>query len=62
MENNNTFNLINQLTEESKSLWRIKNIYINEASNDEEKSFWQKLALQKEEAINTLKKLTKENL
>lgn len=62
MENNNSFNLTNQLVEESKSLWRIRNIYIAEAKNDSEKSFWEELANQKESAINTLKGLVKEIL
>lgn len=62
MEQNNSFNLLNQLTEESKSLWRIQNIYISEAKSEEEKSFWETLATQKEETITTLKALVKESL
>lgn len=62
MEQNNSFNLLNQLTEESKSLWRIKNIYISEAQNDEEKIFWESLAKQKEESVTTLKNLLKNTL
>ena len=62
MENNNTYNLMHQLTQESKSLWRIKNNYHNEASSEEEKSFWKKLESEKEAAIAELKSLIKKAL
>jgi hypothetical protein len=62
MEQNNSFNLLNQLAEESKSLWRINNIYISEAKTDEEKSFWETLSKQKEVTITELKVLVKNTL
>jgi len=62
MENNNSYNLLNQLTQESKSLWRIKNVYMAEAETDELKEFWNTLALQKEQTIAELKKFIKESL
>ena len=37
---NDLFNLINQLTQESKSLWRIKDQYQTDAVTEEQKEFW----------------------
>ncbi len=59
METNNVYNLMHQLTQESKSLWRIKNNYQNEALSDEEKAFWTKLEADKESHITELKELIK---
>lgn len=59
MESNNVYNLMHQLTQESKSLWRIKNNYQTEALSDEEKAFWMKLAQEKEATITELKELIK---
>ena len=62
MEQNHTYNLMHQLTQESKSLWRIKNNYHSEAISEEEKAFWTQLAQEKESAITTLKDLIKKGL
>lgn len=62
MENNNLYNLMNQLTQESKSLWRIRNMYHEEAQGEELKSFWAKQAEQKETAIAELKEFIKNAL
>ncbi len=62
MENNNTYNLMHQLTQESKSLWRIKNNYLNESLTEEEKVFWNKLAQDKEVYVTELKELIKTHL
>ena len=62
MENNNTYNLMHQLTQESKSLWRIKNNYLNESLTEEEKAFWNKLAQDKESYVTELKDLIKTHL
>jgi len=62
MENNNVYNLMNQMTQESKSLWRIKNIYHTEAESDEIKAFWMKQIEQKEATIAELKELIKKAL
>ncbi len=59
METNNVYNLMHQLTQESKSLWRIKNNYQAEAVSDEENAFWMKLAQEKEATITELKELIK---
>ncbi len=59
MENNNLYNLMHQFTQESKSLWRIKHNYTDESLTDDEKSFWQKLATEKEAHLIELKTLIK---
>ncbi|HSE56536.1 MAG TPA: hypothetical protein VLB02_00390 [Candidatus Paceibacterota bacterium] len=59
MENNNVYNLLNQLTQESKSLWRIKKNYLKEAKSKTLKDFWTKLAKDKESHIKELKNLIK---
>ncbi len=53
---------MNQMTQESKSLWRIKHNYHTEAESDELKQFWMKLAEQKEQTIAELKELIKKSL
>jgi hypothetical protein len=62
MEQNNTYNLMNQITQESKSLWRIKNTYEKEATSDELKAFWLKLAGEKEASIAMMKEFLKSEL
>jgi hypothetical protein len=62
MENNNVYNLMNQMTQESKSLWRIKNIYHTEAESEELKNFWLSQIEQKEQTIARLKELIKNAL
>ncbi len=60
MLDNNTYNLMAQLTEENKSLWRIKNNYVKDASGCSEcKDFWQTLIKDKEEHISDLVELLK---
>lgn len=53
---------MHQLTQESKSLWRITNNYQNESLSEEEKVFWTKLAADKESHILELKALIKKAL
>ncbi|MEO5645866.1 MAG: hypothetical protein ABIO57_00595 [Candidatus Paceibacterota bacterium] len=62
MEHNNLYNLMNQMTQESKSLWRIKNMYHSEADDESLKEFWMKLAEQKEQTIAELKELIKKTI
>lgn len=59
MEQNNTYNLMNQMTQESKSLWRIKKNYIKEAKGKEMKAFWAKMQKDKESHLRQMKKLLK---
>lgn len=62
MESNNFHNLTTQLVQESKSLWRIKKLYIKEAKSKELKAFWTKLAKEKEAQIKDLKQHIKTEL
>jgi hypothetical protein len=63
MLENNTYNLMMQLTEEHKSLWRIKLHYMKDAENSEEaRKFWTKMEKDKEEHINELTALIKEHM
>lgn len=55
---NNTYNLMEQLTEENKSLWRIKNNYKKDSAGDEEaKQFWEYLEKDKQDHIKRLTEL-----
>ena len=60
--NNHDFNILNQLVQEQKSLWRIENHYITESKTDAEKKFWKKMKTQKTKAILELKKMAKKCL
>lgn len=62
MTPNNLHNLMTQMVQEQKSLWRIENSYINEAGSDIEKEFWQKLGNEKKMHIEELRKLIKETI
>lgn len=62
METNNVYNLMHQLTQESKSLWRIKNYYQEEAMSTEEREFWAELESDKEAHIVRLKELIKKSI
>ncbi len=58
MKNNNLYNLMTQLTQEARSLWRIKNDYMKDAGKSKElKAFWTEIALEKEALIADLKKV-----
>lgn len=61
MLDNQTYDLINQLTQESKSLWRISNEYIpNAEGNDKLVQFWQKMEADKQAHIQDLTNLIQE--
>ncbi len=60
---NTLYNLMHQLTQEQKSLWRIKKDYAKDAiKNTEVKKFWMQLTKEKEAQIKSLKELLKKNL
>jgi hypothetical protein len=59
---NNVFNLINQLTQESKSLWRIKDQYQKDAQTEEQKVFWLKIQKEKEQTVAELQEMVKQEL
>lgn len=63
MLENHIYNLIEQMAEENKSLWRIKNEYRKDAENCGDCSaFWEKLERDKETHIADLKELIKKHL
>lgn len=62
MTNNNLHNLMTQMIEEQKSVWRIENHYTNEAPTPEEKMFWQELAEAKQKTIAELRELIKKEI
>jgi len=57
--NNHDFNVINQLVQEQKSLWRIQHHYINEARNDDERAHWETIKSHKEDTISKLSEMAK---
>lgn len=57
--NNHDFNIINQLVEDQKSLWRIENHYINESRDDDEREAWKKLYDQKKASTQQLQEMAK---
>jgi hypothetical protein len=60
---NNTYNLLEQLTVENKSLWRIRNNYKNDASMDNvSKQIWSRLEKEKEENVKLLSERLKQRL
>ena len=60
MKNNNLYNLMTQLTQESRSLWRIKNEYKKDAGKNKELTeFWKEVAAEKEMLIEDLKMVIK---
>lgn len=63
MLDNNTYNLMKQLVQEHKSLWRIKNAYKEDAQNSDEcQKIWKKITEQKEATISELLELLKKEL
>lgn len=60
---NNIYNLMLQLTQEQKSLWRITKMYAKDSGkNTEVKKFWTNLAKDKEKHIKEIKELVKKYL
>lgn len=63
MLDNNTYNLMLQMTEEHKSLWRIKKMYKDDAEDCEEcRAFWQKMEKDKKGHIQELEGLIKNHM
>jgi hypothetical protein len=63
MLENNVYNLMEQITEESKSLWRIRNNYKKDTGGCQEcMDFWDKLAKDKEAHIKELEKLVRAHI
>lgn len=62
MTQNNLHNLMTQMVQEQKSLWRIENHYMKESASDVEKDFWERFFNEKKMHIEELRKLIKENI
>jgi hypothetical protein len=63
MIDNNTYDLMEQLLIENKSLWRIKNNYKNDSSMDNEtKQVWNFIEKDKEELVKILTEKLRERL
>ncbi|MAQ77141.1 hypothetical protein CL684_01305 [Candidatus Campbellbacteria bacterium] len=60
--NNHDFNIINQLVQEQKSLWRIENHYISEARNEDERTHWETIREHKKDTISKLSEMAKKCL
>lgn len=59
-ENNNLYNLMTQLVQEQKSLWRIQSEYTKDAGKDKElKEFWTEVAAEKQLLIEDLQAVIK---
>ena len=65
MLENNLYNLMVQIVEENRSLWRILNQYKQDAADsdcNECLAFWDKMILDKEDHIKELKDLIKSHM
>lgn len=63
MLENHHYNLMKQLVQENKSLWRIKNNYKKDAGGcDTCLAFWDKMEKDKEEHVAELTELIKKHL
>lgn len=63
MLDNHLYNLMLQMTEENKSLWRMKNHYTKDAGDCADcKAFWGKMEKDKEDHIAELLGLIKKHL
>lgn len=63
MLDNHLYNLMHQMTQEHKSLWRIKNHYKNDAGDcDECQKFWEKMEADKENNVKQLQNLMEKHM
>ncbi|MBE0480351.1 MAG: hypothetical protein IBX68_05165 [Dehalococcoidia bacterium] len=63
MLDNNAYNLIAQAVEESKSLWRMKDTYREDALGCEECiAFWDKMVKDKEDHLTELREVIASHL
>jgi len=63
MLQNNLYNLMHQLVQENKSLWRIKSEYLKDAEGDENAiSFWKKMESDKESHVKELQEMIKNRM
>jgi len=62
MYEDSLYNLMNQLVQEQKSLWRIENFYLPQAEDEAEIAAWQRIAGDKLLHVEELTKLIQERL
>ncbi len=63
MTENHIYNLMKQLVQENKSLWRIKKHYMDESKGCEEcQSFWKKMEADKEAYVKEMEELIKKHM
>jgi formate dehydrogenase maturation protein FdhE len=63
MMDNHVYNLMMQLVQEHKSLWRIKNKYMSDAGDcDDCKTFWKMMEKDKQSHVDELQKLIKSHM
>jgi hypothetical protein len=63
MLDNHLYNLLLQLTEENKSLWRIKDEYLNDSKGCSEcEKFWKKMEQEKEQHVKELAEMVKKHM
>lgn len=63
MLNNHIYNLLNQATQEHKSLWRIKSDYREDSKDCADCSaFWDKMEIEKENHVVELEELIKKHM
>ena len=60
---NHLYNLMIQLVQENKSLWRIRNKYLTDAGDCEKcKAFWDKMIEEKSDHVAELNELLKDHI
>lgn len=60
MYDNHIYNLMSQMIEEHRSLWRLKKYYVKDAKNCKKcKELWQKLLKEKNEHIKRISEILK---
>lgn len=63
MLNNHLYNLVLQLVQENKALWRINNNYKKDSGDCAKcQEFWEKMEKDKENHVNELQELIKEHV
>ncbi len=63
MFSNHLYDLFCQMTQEHKSLWRIKNMYKKDAKGCKEcQAFWKKIEKEKENHIKELERIIKNHI
>jgi hypothetical protein len=65
MLDDHKFNVLNQLSQESKSLWRIQNEYLPDAKEADETEcvqFWERMAQDKQQHIEELSELLQKTM